>query len=107
MPFLVVIVMGILNLLEMRNYWQKGLFNIPWPREVFTTTGFKSIERFFHLNNNTQMTVKADFTYKLYKLDDFPKALNDSFKSDFYSSREISVDKQMIGAKSTTSLIQS
>ena len=53
------------------------------------------------------MTVKTDFTYKLYKLNELPKTLNDFFKGAYYLSHEISLDEQVIGAKSTTSLIQS
>ena len=101
--FGVVIAMGKMNLPEVRDYWRKGMFNIPCFSQICTVTCFESIGRFLHLNDNKKTPEKTDSSYKLYKLGDLPHSLNISFKNDYHPSREISIDEQMTGMKAKLS----
>ena len=76
--------MGIMNLPEVRDYWRRGMFNIPWFIQIFTVTCFESIGRFLHLNDKKKTPGKTGPSYKLCKLGNLPYLLNVSFKNAYY-----------------------
>ena len=105
--FRVNIVMGMVRLPEISNYWKRsGIMGVSWFWSIFTRKRFYGILKYFHLADNTKTPENTDPNYKLHKLGSIIELLNASFKSGYTPCQQIMIDEQMIGAKARISFLQ-
>ena len=105
--FGVNIVMGMVRLPEISDYWKRiGVMEVSWFRPIFTRKQFYGILKYLHLPDNTKTPEKTDPNYKLHKLGGIIELLNASFTSGYTPCQQITIDEQMTGIKSRISFLQ-
>ena len=98
--FVVNIVMGMVRLPEISNYWkQSGVMEVSWFWSIFTRKRFNDILKYLHLAVNTNTPEKTDPNYKLHKLGGIIELLSLCFKSGYTPCQQMTIMSKWLGPK--------
>ena len=87
------IAMGIVNLAEERDYWSKGIPEVPWFPSIMPGYRFEEICRYFHWSDNSKVPDKTSSAYKLYKLENVHEKMNENAMKAYTPSQQLSIDE--------------
>lgn len=102
------IAMGIVNLPSVCEYWSTNpVLHHPWFGQVRPRNRFYLINRYLHFNDNNDQVDREHSLYdKLFKIRLIIERVQESFPLHYTSSRDVSIDEQMIGTKARISFLQ-
>ena len=103
-----MILMGINQLPEIRDYWStdKNLHYAPIADRI-SRDRFEEISRYLHFVDNTTLPSRGEDGYsRLQKVEPVITTLKDKFKSTYYPHCQVSIDEAMIPFKGRSSMKQ-
>ena len=104
--FGIFIAMGLCVLPRLHDYWQEGMFSIPWLKLVMSRNRFYEILRYFHVNDNSKRPNRGQPGYKLFHVAPMVEVVKNTFTKYHTPERSLSVNEQMLGTKWQISFLQ-